>query len=392
MVHTYLQENLRPDTRQQLHAHVAAYYGAPFMDEARRQVVSRSSTPWSAERIEWLARSDTGILGMWIRQTQDLGHARQCVERDLAWQYHLFEAGDTDAASQVVAAIIPILNRWGMRDLTKALLRRNVATLTGIDRAVALSKLANHLVEDNHLNEALAAYEVAHQIFATHGALEQMAQILKQIGKLYVQLGQYERAIEKNHAMLQIMREIKDNEGQAVSLQQLAQLYRQKGDYKQALTYNLTAEKLDRERGDLAKLSIDLYERGILLKLLGQPSNALQAQQDSLAIARRIGSEEQSASNLTEIAALQQAAGNFGATETALTEALEIYQQIGSAKIGSTLEALGALYEQQGAFALAREKYDQARAFYQKTQPANVPAAEEHLARVREKAKSASNR
>jgi hypothetical protein len=136
VVRAYLLGRLEPEGRRALHARAAAFYGAPFV-EAARQAVAQGGQTATDEQIEELARGDPGVVGAWSHQTQDMDRARWAVARALAWQAHLFQAGQFDAAGEIVTAVIPVLDRWGRRDQAKALLRRSTETLEGFDRAVA---------------------------------------------------------------------------------------------------------------------------------------------------------------------------------------------------------------------------------------------------------------
>lgn len=53
--------------------------------------------------------------------------------------------------------------------------------------------------------------------------------------------------------------------------------------------------------------------------------------------------------------------------------------------MGIALEALGVIHEDQGEYAAALEKYQQAKQIYQQAYPAGLPIIEQHIARVRGK-------
>ncbi|MGD9099367.1 MAG: tetratricopeptide repeat protein, partial [Anaerolineae bacterium] len=384
VVRAYLLGRLEPEGHRALHARAAAFYSAPFV-EAARQAVAQSGQTATDERIEGLARSDQGAVGAWPHQTQDMDHARWAVARALAWQSHLFQAGQFDAAGEIVTAVWEVLDRWGQRDQAKALLRRSIKTREGPNRAVAQGNLATMLQKEGRLAEALAIHQQLYETFAALDARQQMATALAQMSIVYQIMGKYDTAIEKQEASLQIRREIEDEEGQAISLHQVSMLYRMKEDYPTALARSREAEEPARKVGNQALFAATLHEQGIIFYLMDRPDDAFERFRESLEIKRRIGDESGAADSLGELGKLLGSAGQMREAIAAFSEALEIYQRLGSPKMGIALEMLGFVHEQQGEYAAALEKYRQARVIYQQAIPANLPIIERLIARVQEK-------
>jgi tetratricopeptide (TPR) repeat protein len=362
LVRRYILNRVREEEdRVTLHARLASYYGAPFMDEARRRVVARNVGVWPPERVAWLARDSNGILGMWIRQTQDLEQARRTMDEALAWQYHLFKAGDAEAAAHIIRTIVPVLNRWGQHDLSEALLQRSIAVTAGPERAPSMDDLATLYLDRGHLTEALGVYEEVYQMFAAQGGREQMAHLLRRIARVHQQLGDDERAIETYEAALQIMREIEDESGQSVCLHQLGALYRQAGNYQRALACSQATEQLQRKLGNLAGAAAALYEQALVLKHTNRLDSALEHWRQSYEMARSMGDESIAVDALREMSALYRDSGRLNeAIETAL-KAVEMCYRTDPRKAAILLQMLGKLYEQQGDADRATASYAQAR-------------------------------
>jgi hypothetical protein len=70
---------------------------------------------------------------------------------------------------------------------------------------------------------------------------------------------------------------------------------------------------------------------------------------------------------------------------TAFEEALRISQALDDPKTSIILEHLGTVHELQGENAAALEKYEQAKAIYQRVLPMNLPIIDRLIARVRGK-------
>jgi tetratricopeptide (TPR) repeat protein len=387
VVREYLLHPLTADgTRRDLHLRAAAFYGAPFVEVAR-QVAAESGETLTDAQIEQLARHNQGIVGTWVRQTEDMDRVHWSMDRALQWQHHLFQAGQVGAANDIANAVIEVLTRWGQRDLAKSLLRRDIDSLeSAFTRAVAQGNLATLLKNEGRLVEALQVYEDVYQTFATLDAKLNMAATLSQISIVYQHMGDTNRAIEKQQASLQIGREIENEEGQAVNLHQLSTLYREKKDYGEALAHSQQAEELARKIKHEAGLAKTLHEQGLIFNCLNRQQDAFERFNGSLKINRRIGDESGMADNLGELGKLYQDAGLMHEAISAFNEALEICQRQGNPKMAAVLTFLGSIHEKQGEYAAALEKYQQALAIDEQFgSPRDVEIDHKDIARVRGK-------
>ncbi len=125
-VHCVVREQLlgqmEPQQLRELHLWAAAHQGRPFVEMARREAAQSGQT-WSEEKIEQRARRDVVLCA--VHQTKDMVEARAAMTAALEWQYHLFAAGEREAARDVVVALWAILDRWGQTERVAALLHRH---------------------------------------------------------------------------------------------------------------------------------------------------------------------------------------------------------------------------------------------------------------------------
>lgn len=362
VVRRHILDRVQEDEgRVALYARMAAYYAVPFMDEARRRVVARNASAWPPERVAWLARDSNGILGMWVRQTQDPEQARRTMEEALAWQYHLFKAGDVEAAAHIIRTIVPVLNRWGQHDLSEVLLQRSISVNAGPERGPSMDDLATLYLDRGHLTEALKVYEEVYQMFAAQGAREQMAHILRRIARAHQQLGNARQAIETYEAALQIMREIGDESGQSACLYQLATIHRQLGDYQRALACSQATAQLQRKLGNLAGAAAALYEQALIFKHINHLDSALDHWQQSLDIANTMGDEAMAVDALREMSTVYRDSGRLNEAIEASLKAVEMCYRANPRKAATLLQTLGKLYEQQGDAEKAMASYTQAQ-------------------------------
>jgi tetratricopeptide (TPR) repeat protein len=402
VVREYLWAQQSAADRRELHTWAAAYFGQPFVDAARQAMLGSGLTSDSLtpEQVEDVARHRNGVVGTWVRRTDDMNQARAAMDRALRWHAHLFAAGAYDPADDIVNAVWAVLARWGERDRAKALLRDSIATLEGFAKAVAQGNLATLLTDEGHLDEALATYEDVYATFAALEAKQQMAVVLNMQSQVLQDMGRIEQAIAKQNESLEITREIGNEEGQAISLHQLSILHRMQGDLETALARSREAEALDRKRDDQAGLAADLHEQGIISVLMARAAEddaeaarhretAANRFQASLKIKRRIGNEAGAADSLGELGKLLRDAGQYAEAIAAFNECIEIDQRLNNpVGLALDLEFLGSVHERQGQYAAALEKYRQALGLLERVGHAEgARNNRRHIARVQAKLK-----
>lgn len=348
VVSEYILARLDRNDRREFHAQAATYFGAPFVDEARRRVVARNLTTWSGEQIHWLARDTNGILGMWVRQMQNPEHARNSLKRALSWQYHLFHAGEFEAAAQIVSTIVPVLKRWGLFTLAETLLQRNAAMANAPNRATSLDALGTLYVEHGHLNEALKVYEGIYRMLEAQGAQSQMAHILSRIAGIYAQRGDYDNAIKLGEVALRRLRDLEDEAGQSRTLHLLTSIYRQIEDHQKALVYGQAAKELDDRRGDAVGAATIVYEQGLILKQMERNDNALECFKRSVHVACKANDEALIANNVRELNAVSQTPAQLEIATGILVDVLEAHPHLRARDRVYVLETLHDLYVKQG--------------------------------------------
>jgi tetratricopeptide (TPR) repeat protein len=318
----------------------------------------------------------------------------------LAWQHHLFQAGEFEAAGEIVTAVWEVLARWGERDRAKALLRGSIETLESANRAVAQGNLAILLVDEGKLDKALATYEEVYRTFEVLDAKQQMSAALNRQGLLYQQLGEVDKSIEKLEASLVLSQELGRDEFVLANLGDLANSHLMKMQLESALSLSQRSLEIARRLEHRQYEAAALHQQGLILNEMARAEGSENAEraaahrraaaecfQDSLAIKRRIGNEAGAADTLSELGKLLLDAGQMREAITAFTEALEIDQRLGRpVQVGIDLEFLGSVHERQGQYAAALEKYRQALALLrQYGSPQQQAIEEHHIARVQAK-------
>lgn len=349
-----LLDQLSSAEAQTLHRYAAAYYGAPFVDAARRQVTARNITAWSPERIEWLARDTNGILGLWLRTPAGVGSQdadlipsvppEQVLQRALNWHHHLRQAEDFEAAAQIVQAVAPLLNRQGQRDLSRTLLRQSLTGLDPLAQAAGDKALAILQLERESLSGALTVYEDVYTSLDPHAGRRERARLLVRTGYLHQRLGDHDTAIQHFKQALPISRREDDQESLAECLYRLAISYREIDEPEQALVYSEAAKENYVDLASTYGLALTAREQGLILKALGRPEHALVAFASSLSMCRKLDDRQGIAENLTEIGILFEQLGRIEMAVQAIEEALDHYEYLRSPEHGAALTLLSRLH------------------------------------------------
>ncbi|HSF71784.1 MAG TPA: tetratricopeptide repeat protein, partial [Methylotenera sp.] len=113
---------------------------------------------------------------------------------------------------------------------------------------------------------------------------------LGNLGIIYNDVGQIDRAIECYKQALVINREIGSRHGEAKNLGNLAEVYIFLGQIDQAIEYSEQALVIDREIGDLSDEAVDLSNLGMAQATKGNYANALDNLISSIQIAQKIRS------------------------------------------------------------------------------------------------------
>jgi tetratricopeptide (TPR) repeat protein len=171
-----------------------------------------------------------------------------------------------------------------------------------------------------------------------------------------------------------------------LDLGRLSILYWETKDYDSAQALSQQAETLARKIKHEPSIAMLLHDQGIMLARANRKQEAFTQFGESLNIMRRIGNASGMADNLGELGKLYLDAGMIREAIAAFNEALEIFQRQGDPKMGITLSLMGDVHEQQGEYAAALEKYQQALSIFQQVGMAReVQIAQQDIARVRAK-------
>jgi tetratricopeptide (TPR) repeat protein len=196
-----------------------------------------------------------------------------------------------------------------------------------------------------------------------------VATLLNNIGLMYENLGQREKALEYHERALPIRQEVEDRSGEATTLNNLGCAYDSLGQWRKALQYYERALSIMQEVGNRSGEATTLNNIGLVYDNLGQREKALQYYQRALPIRQEVEDHSGEAATLNNLGAVYY---NLGQREKALQyyeRALRTNQEVGDrAGEATTLNNLGFVYKDLGQHEQALQYYQRALAIRQEVE------------------------
>ena len=217
------------------------------------------------------------------------------------------------------------------------------------------------------MENALKKFEEALRIFEKVGSSKGEGLTLNNIGLMYKNLGQYDKAVEYHEKSLDITRKIGDVKQEGMTLCSLGLLYSNLGQYQKALEYYEKSLNITRKIGDVKTEAITLGNLGMEYSILGQYRKALEYYEKSMLIIGKIGDVQFEGTALSNIGGVYSKLGQYQKALEHLEKSLVIRQKIGDVKHeGSTLNNIGLLYGNLGQYQKALEYYEKSLVIHQK--------------------------
>lgn len=227
-------------------------------------------------------------------------------------------------------------------------IERGIASLTGRVQARYKFIWGAVLHRLGAIQPCLALLEEA--LEAAEGQdLELTHKILINMGGIYREIGQPQRAMRVYEQILPVLREIGNRSEEAATLNQMAQAADLVGQRERALNFYEQALAIVRETNDRSYEPTILNNMGELHRHLEQPKQALNYFQQSLPLLRELNDRDREASTLNN-AAIAFLAINQPEQALKLSEqALPILRELGNRNAEAlVLQTIGHIYSSQG--------------------------------------------
>jgi tetratricopeptide (TPR) repeat protein len=184
--------------------------------------------------------------------------------------------------------------------------------------------------------------------------LKQKASALNNIGFIYDNRGNIEKALEYYSQSLKIQEGLGNKKGIASSLNNIGFIYFNQNDVEKALDYWKRCLKLQEEIGNKPGIALSLNNIGAAYNSKGDTSKILDYYSRSLKIREEIGDKRGIAESLNNIGAVYFSKANMAKALSFYTKSLLISKEIGDKRgIAGSYDNIGGSYFLQKKFTLA---------------------------------------
>ncbi|MFN6528196.1 tetratricopeptide repeat protein [Nostoc sp. ChiSLP03a] len=175
------------------------------------------------------------------------------------------------------------------------------------------------------------------------------ASVLHNLGWIYDDLGEWDKAIALYNQSLEINERIGNVQTKAATLHQLAGIYANKGEVDQAIAlYNQSLE-IEEDIGNVQGKAATLHNLGYIYANKGDVDEAIALYNQSLEIKERIGNVQGKAATLHQLAGIYANKGDVDEAITLYNQSLEIEERIGDVQgKAATLHCLAGIYAKKG--------------------------------------------
>jgi protein O-GlcNAc transferase len=210
------------------------------------------------------------------------------------------------------------------------------------------------------IQQALSHAETAHELGTVSKDQPTRAIALGNMGIMYYEKGDMERALKNLLDALSICRDNGIKELEAGYLRHIGQVHKRQNNTEMgidfAMKYFNDALELDRKNENNEGIALDLVQTGSILLDSGNLESSLSNFEEALAIHRENENRLDEAQDLGNIGLIHQIRGDLDSALRYLKKALEIYESTGSKEgQAQSLGNIGLIYQTMGDLDLALE-------------------------------------
>ena len=188
-----------------------------------------------------------------------------------------------------------------------------------------------------------------HNKFELEKFKKSLANSYNNIGLIYYDQGNLEKALEYHEKSLDISEEIGDKKGMSFSYNNIGIIYKNQGNLEKALEYNEKSLDISKEIGDKKGIGKNYYNLGIFYDDQGNLEKALEYYEKSLEIYKEIGYKKEMSNSYNNIGIIYADQGNLEKALGYLLKAKIIFEEINIISgLDETAKALVELYEKLG--------------------------------------------
>lgn len=297
-----------------------------------------------AEKDDAEKRAEASILGNIGLSYLSLGDPQKALEyhnQELAVQQQIKDPRFIDGQSSAYQSLAIVYAYLGQNEKALELLNKSLELFrqapqyikdlarNRVTEASIRKDIGSIYRQTGNLNKALEFYNQALQIAveAKRPAMEAIA--LNNIALVHLAFGEPHKALQNLNRALDIDHRIKNKPGEPIILVNIAQVYSYWGSHREALNYANQGLKIAGEIGNKELVSTCLNNIGNTYLALSENEKSFDAFNRSLKISREIEDKKGEAVTLANLAYLYSNLGERGKAIETLEQALAIFRDIG---------------------------------------------------------------
>lgn len=211
------------------------------------------------------------------------------------------------------------------------------------------------------LDRALAHYHEALQLARSHSLAKQEAVALSYIGIILIQKNQYDTALQFMYKALPILEKLGDLSLIANIQNYIGSIYFDLKNYPKALEYYHKSIEVYRKENDESSMAVALNNLGSVYENTKKPHEALQTYLKALKLSEKVGDQMNVGRTLGNLGGIYIDLGDLDKALECRQQELRVWQAIGNKDlISSTYSGIGETYLQKKDYSQARKYLEEA--------------------------------
>jgi tetratricopeptide (TPR) repeat protein/GTPase SAR1 family protein len=246
--------------------------------------------------------------------------------------------------------------------------RRHYLQARQWERAAELTAdLSPYLMERGYL---VCAVELLRELEMKKLSEKNRAEIHSCLGSIHVELSEYENALSRCTAALEIAKKIKDLKSIASYMNQIGNIYYKEGDFDYAFGQYRQALEISDKIGDYKEMAYSLHQIGIIHQFQGNYDAAFDNVKKSLEIKEKIADTLGIAKSLLQIGIFYYYKRDYDAALAGFQESKAVYGKIahfrGVKGVAGAWHWFGMVYQAKGNYDAALDSYRKSNEEFEK--------------------------
>jgi tetratricopeptide (TPR) repeat protein len=213
------------------------------------------------------------------------------VEYYIEARWHYLQAGEWDKAAVITFSLEDYLTLHGFPQWSMDLLQElELPNMSEENQAIAYHQIGTLYLNFGDYDKALSHYEKSLQIDEKRNNIQGVSKRLHQIGIIFEEKGDYDEALKQYQKAKETFEKIGDIKDVSSSLHQIGMIYQYKGEYDEALKQYQKALEISEKIGNIPALAISLGQMGNLYVQKKEFAMALEFFIQAFLIFTKIGS------------------------------------------------------------------------------------------------------